>query len=68
MQTFSIVGGHNGLMNRSEEIVQIEVKNANDESQSNLDTTVSPRSLVGIKRKVRRQVSHDGIVSSERVE
>eukprot|EP00546_Thalassionema_frauenfeldii_P003367 CAMPEP_0178936224 /NCGR_PEP_ID=MMETSP0786-20121207/25051_1 /TAXON_ID=186022 /ORGANISM="Thalassionema frauenfeldii, Strain CCMP 1798" /LENGTH=433 /DNA_ID=CAMNT_0020614597 /DNA_START=809 /DNA_END=2110 /DNA_ORIENTATION=- len=68
MQTFSIVGGHNGLMNRSEEIVQIEVKNAQDESQSKLDTTVSPRSLVGIKRKVRRQVSHDGIVSSERVE
>jgi len=71
MQTFSIVGGHNGLMNRSEEIVQIEVmdcKATEDESQLNLESNISPRSLVGIKRKIRRQVSQDGVATSDRAD
>lgn len=58
MQSFSIVGGPNGLMNRSEEVVQINVLTCS-EQEGFADAVLTPRSLAdSLSRKLRRQ-SHD---------
>jgi hypothetical protein len=63
------VGGPNGIMNRSEEVVQVNVVNCascEEDGHINVDSSVSPRSFAGtITRKLRRHASHDGNTSFE---
>jgi hypothetical protein len=63
LQNFTIAGGPNGLMNRSEEVVQINVINCSDQglNLSSGDLNLSPRMMIAgsIGRKLRRGVSHD---------
>jgi hypothetical protein len=63
LQNFTIAGGPNGLMNRSEEVVQISVLNCSDQGLNlpSGDLNLSPRMMIAgsIGRKLRRGVSHD---------
>jgi len=71
LQTFTIVGGPNGLMNRSEEIVQVNVKNCSGVEERillNTDSTITPRSMARIKRKLRRQGNYDTIALSDKAD
>lgn len=60
LQHFGIAGGPNGLMNRSEEVVQINVLNCSSDAlalhASPQDSALSPRALAGsLTRKLRRK-------------
>lgn len=56
-------------MNRSEEVVQINVRNCSDQglNLSNSDLNLSPRMMLtgSIGRKLRRGVSHDVATNDE---
>jgi hypothetical protein len=60
LQHFGIAGGPNGLMNRSEEVVQINVLNCSSGALAlqalPQDSGLSPRALAGsLTRKLRRK-------------
>lgn len=71
LQNFTVAGGPNGLMNRSEEVVQICVLDCSNQGlhMSGGDLNLSPRMLAGsIGRKLRRNTSHDDVIPPQRAE
>lgn len=77
LQNFGIAGGPNGVMNRSEEVVQINVVECASYLASGQtlppDTGLSPRALAGtLTRKLRRKenqsdVAHPLLIRTETV-